>query len=49
MAKMRKVTVVQGTGEFADPYHLKVVLTNDGSTQTDPVQAAPSSPPAPRR
>ena len=26
MAKMRKVTVVQGTGEFVDPFHLKVVL-----------------------
>ncbi len=34
MAKMRKVTVVQGTGEFADPFHLKVVLAKDGSTQT---------------
>ena len=34
MAKMRKVTVVQGTGEFADPFHLKVVLSKDGSTQT---------------
>ena len=34
MAKMRKVTVVQGTGEFVDPYHLKVVLAKDGSTQT---------------
>ncbi len=34
MAKMRKVTVVQGSGEFADPNHLKVVLTKDGSTQT---------------
>ena len=34
MAKMRKVTVVQGTGEFADPYHLKVVLAKDGSAQT---------------
>ncbi|MBS0437256.1 MAG: dihydrolipoyl dehydrogenase [Proteobacteria bacterium] len=34
MAKMRKVTVVQGTGEFADPFHLKVQLTKDGSTQT---------------
>ena len=34
MAKMRKVTVVQGSGEFADPFHLKVVLTKDGSTQT---------------
>ncbi|MBX3606484.1 MAG: dihydrolipoyl dehydrogenase, partial [Piscinibacter sp.] len=34
MAKMRKVTVVQGTGEFADPNHLKVVLAKDGATQT---------------
>ncbi len=34
MAKMRKVTVVQGTGEFADPFHLKVALAKDGSTQT---------------
>jgi dihydrolipoamide dehydrogenase len=37
MAKMRKVTVVQGTGEFADPFHLKVVLAKDGqsgATQT---------------
>ena len=34
MARMRKVTVVQGTGEFADPFHLKVVLSKDGSTQT---------------
>ena len=34
MARMRKVTVVQGTGEFADPHHLKVVLAKDGSTQT---------------
>jgi dihydrolipoamide dehydrogenase len=33
MAKMRKVTVVQGTGEFADPHHLKVALA-DGKTQT---------------
>jgi dihydrolipoamide dehydrogenase len=32
MAKMRKVTVVQGTGEFADPFHLKVVLTKDGQS-----------------
>jgi dihydrolipoamide dehydrogenase len=34
MAKMRKVTVVTGNGEFADPHHLKVVLTKDGKTQT---------------
>ena len=33
MAKMRKVTVVQGVGEFADPFHLKVTGT-DGKTQT---------------
>jgi dihydrolipoamide dehydrogenase len=33
MAKMRKVTVVQGSGEFADPHHLKVALA-DGKTQT---------------
>ena len=31
MAKMRKVTVVQGSGEFADPFHLKVVLAKDGT------------------
>ncbi len=37
MAKMRKVTVVQGTGEFVDPYHLKVELGGagkEGGTQT---------------
>jgi dihydrolipoamide dehydrogenase len=33
MAKMRKVTVVQGTGEFADPHHLKVAMA-DGKEQT---------------
>ncbi len=33
MAKMRKVTVVQGTGEFADPHHLRVT-TADGKVQT---------------
>jgi dihydrolipoamide dehydrogenase len=33
MAKMRKVTVVQGTGEFADPHHLKV-MGADGKAQT---------------
>ncbi len=32
MAKMRKVTVVQGTGSFADPHHLQVALP-DGKTQ----------------
>lgn len=36
MAKMRKVTVVQGIGEFADPHHLKVALggKDEGKTQT---------------
>jgi len=33
MAKMRKVTVVQGVGEFADPNHLKVTAA-DGKAQT---------------
>jgi dihydrolipoamide dehydrogenase len=33
MAKMRKVTVVTGVGEFADPHHLKVALA-DGKSQT---------------
>ena len=30
MAKMRKVTVVQGTGEFLDPFHLTVALAKGG-------------------
>ena len=33
MAKMRKVTVVQGSGEVADPHHLKVTGA-DGKAQT---------------
>jgi dihydrolipoamide dehydrogenase len=33
MAKMRKVTVVTGNGEFADPHHLKVTSA-DGKAQT---------------
>jgi len=33
MAKMRKVTVVHGNGEFADPFHLRVAMA-DGKTQT---------------
>ena len=33
MAKMRKVTVVTGVGEFADPFHLKVTGA-DGKAQT---------------
>ncbi|ABM95082.1 dihydrolipoyl dehydrogenase [Methylibium petroleiphilum] len=34
MAKMRKVTVVTGSGEFVDPHHLKVVPSKDGAPQT---------------
>jgi dihydrolipoamide dehydrogenase len=36
MAKMRKVTVVQGSGSFADPHHLSVQLVEgaDGKSQT---------------
>ena len=30
MAKMRKVTVVQGTGEFIDPFHINVALASGG-------------------
>ena len=33
MAKMRKVTVVQGQGEFADPHHLMVTM-DGGKVQT---------------
>jgi dihydrolipoamide dehydrogenase len=33
MAKMRKVTVVTGVGEFADPHHVKVAMA-DGKSQT---------------
>ena len=33
MAKMRKVTVVTGLGEFADPHHLTVTM-GDGKVQT---------------
>jgi dihydrolipoamide dehydrogenase len=33
MAKMRKVTVLQGSGEFVDPHHMAVVLVK-GGTQT---------------
>lgn len=33
MARARKVTVVTGVGEFADPYHL-TVKTAEGKTQT---------------
>ena len=30
MAKMRKVTVVQGSGEFIDPFHITVALASGG-------------------
>ena len=33
MAKMRKVTVLQGTGEFSDPFHVSVAMAG-GGTQT---------------
>jgi len=33
MAKMRKVTVVRGNGEFADPFHV-TVTADDGTRQT---------------
>jgi dihydrolipoamide dehydrogenase len=32
MARLRKVTVVHGSGEFADPFHLKVAMA-DGKSQ----------------
>ena len=32
MAKMRKVTVIQGVGEFIDPFHLRVTMM-DGKAQ----------------
>ncbi len=31
MAKMRKVTVVQGTGEFIDPFHINVSMAQGGA------------------
>jgi dihydrolipoamide dehydrogenase len=31
MAKMRKVTVVQGSGEFVDPFHITVALAKGGA------------------
>jgi dihydrolipoamide dehydrogenase len=33
MAKMRKVTVIQGVGAFADPHHMSVAMA-DGKSQT---------------
>jgi dihydrolipoamide dehydrogenase len=39
MAKMRKVTVVRGVGQFLDPHHLQVELTGgDGQQKTGPKQ-----------
>jgi dihydrolipoamide dehydrogenase len=39
MAKMRKVTIVRGVGEFVDPYHLKVQETEgEGRNTTDKAQ-----------
>ncbi len=39
MAKARKVTAVRGTGEFIDPFHLRVQLTDgDGKDQTGKTQ-----------
>ena len=32
MAKMRKVTVLQGSGEFLDPFHLAVALAGSGKS-----------------
>ena len=55
MAKMRKVTVVRGVGEFVDPYHLQVEeTTGDGQEKTGKKQTVKfkqlrSSPPARRR
>jgi dihydrolipoamide dehydrogenase len=34
MAKMRKVNVVQGVGQFIDPHHLQVTATDDEGKQT---------------
>ena len=42
MAKMRKVTVVRGIGEFVDPYHLEVEETS-GDGQERPARRRPSS------
>jgi dihydrolipoamide dehydrogenase len=47
MAKMRKVTVVQGVGEFADPFHLKV--TGPTASCRPSASRTPSSRPAPKR
>ena len=39
MAKMRKVTIVRGVGEFVDPYHVKVQETEgEGRATTDKAQ-----------
>jgi len=39
MAKMRKVTVVQGTGEFIDPFHIKVAMAKGGEQTVNFKQA----------
>ena len=39
MAKMRKVTVVRGIGEFLDPYHLQVEETTGGGAGEDRQEA----------
>jgi dihydrolipoamide dehydrogenase len=42
MAKMRKVTVLRGVGNFIDPYHLEVEETS-GTAGTPPARSRPSS------
>ena len=43
MAKMRKVTVVRGVGEFLDPYHLQVRGDHRGGARRTPARSRPSS------
>ena len=40
MAKMRKVTVVHGHGEFADPHHLKVTVAGGSAPVTQTIKFA---------
>ena len=54
MAKMRKVTVVRGIGEFVDPHHLKVrrppaTARSDRQERRPSSSSTASSPPARRR